>query len=64
MKKRIAGAVLTFKQRMMNVKKLNKKCVKAEIRAIADNYEDFNDLVFELGCEVLAREFLKGCEKP
>lgn len=59
MKKRIAGAVLSFKQRMLNLGKLNKKCVKAEIRAIADNDESFADIVFELGCELLAKEYLR-----
>lgn len=36
-----------------------KKHVKREIRAIADNYEEFHDMVFELGCELLAKEYLK-----
>ena len=36
------------------------KCeVKNEIRAIADNYEEFNDMVFELGCRTLADEYLE-----
>lgn len=33
--------------------------VKDEIRAIADNYEEFNDMVFELGCRTLADEYLE-----
>lgn len=36
-----------------------KRYVKAEIRAVSDNYEDFNDMVFELGCDVLAKAYLK-----
>lgn len=33
--------------------------VKDEIRAIADNYEEFNDMIFELGCRTLADEYLE-----
>lgn len=59
MKKRLKGGILSFSQRVLNLKKLNKKGVKAEIRAIADNDECFADIVFELGCELLAKEYLK-----
>lgn len=37
--------------------------IKDEIRAIADNYEEFNDMVFELGCRTLADEYLRGGKK-
>lgn len=37
--------------------------VKDEIRAIADNYEVFSDMVFELGCRTLADEYLRKGKK-
>lgn len=60
MKKQLATALNAFKTENMCVDKGSKKReVKAEIRAIADNEESFNDVIFELGCEVLAKEYLK-----
>ncbi len=37
----------------------DKKELKSEIRKLADNDEGFEDVVFELGCSVLAKEYLK-----
>ena len=51
---------------ILNTRKLfvckhsRKKDIKREIRGIADNYEDFNNLVFELGCEMLAKAYMKN----
>lgn len=58
MKKKLRVALYRFSFLKFPTK-LVKKEVKAEIRAIADNYEDFDRIVFELGCEVLAKEYLK-----
>lgn len=49
-----------FLIKCMCVDESSTKCeVKNEIRAIADNYEEFNDMVFELGCRTLADEYLE-----
>lgn len=37
----------------------DKQELKIEIRKLADNDEGFEDVVFELGCSVLAKEYLK-----
>lgn len=37
--------------------------IKDEIRAIADNYGEFEDMVFEIGCRQLADEYLKHWRK-
>nr|DAM88194.1 MAG TPA: hypothetical protein [Caudoviricetes sp.] len=37
----------------------DKQELKSEIRKLADNDEGFEDVVFELGCSVLAKEYLK-----
>lgn len=57
-------AMSFFLIKRMFVNRYSKKHeVKDEIRAIADNYEEFNDMVFELGCRTLADEYLRGGEK-
>lgn len=49
-----------FLIKCMCVDSSSTKCeVKNEIRAIADNYEEFNDMVFELGCRTLAEKYLE-----
>lgn len=58
MKKKLRKAIIGFQLIKMPTYP-TKKDTKAEIRAIADNYEDFNNIVFEIGCEVLAKEYLK-----
>lgn len=58
MKKKLNKAINKFRS-LKGDTYPTKKDVKAEIRAIADNYEEFDHLVFELGCEVLAKEYLK-----
>lgn len=58
MKKKLYKALRRFNSLKMPTYP-TKKDVKIEIRAIADNYEDFDRVVFELGCEVLAKEYLK-----
>ena len=64
MKKQIKAALKSFLNKNMCVCRLSKKEeVKNEIRAIADNYTNFNNLVFELGCEVLAKKYLKEMNK-
>lgn len=62
MKKKLHKALHIFNVLKMPTYQVKKE-VKAEIRAIAENYEDFNDLVFEIGCEVLAKKYLKGMNK-
>ena len=37
----------------------DKQELKSEIRKLANNDEGFEDVVFELGCSVLAKEYLK-----
>lgn len=37
----------------------DKQELKSEIRKLADNDEGFENVVFELGCSVLAKEYLK-----
>lgn len=49
-----------FLIKRMFVNRYSKKHeVKDEIRAIADNYEEFSDMVFELGCRTLAEKYLE-----
>lgn len=62
MKKKLHKALHRFNALKMPTYPV-KKDVKAEIRAIADNYEEFNDLVFGIGCDVLARKYLKEISK-
>lgn len=37
----------------------DKQELKSEIRKLANNDEGFENVVFELGCSVLAKEYLK-----
>ena len=37
----------------------DKQELKSEIRKLSNNDEGFEDVVFELGCSVLAKEYLK-----
>ena len=59
MKKKLHKAINRFRFLKMPTYP-TKKDTKREIRAIADNYEDFNNLVFELGCEMLAKAYMKN----
>lgn len=57
-------ALSFFLLKSMCVDSSSTKCeVKNEIRAIADNYEEFNDMVFELGCRMLAEKYLEDERK-
>lgn len=58
MKKKEALAV--FNSRTANkLVETDKKMLKDKIRKIADDDEGFENVVFELGCSVLAKEYLK-----
>ncbi len=62
MKKNEALAV--FKSRIVNNQVEteflhDKQELKSEIRKLSNNDEGFEDVVFELGCSVLAKEYLK-----
>lgn len=58
MKKKEALAV--FNSRIANsLVETDKKMLKNKIRKLADDDECFEDVVFELGCFVLAKEYLK-----
>lgn len=52
------SAVECLKSRTSNVE-TKKKLVKDMIRIMADEDEGFCDIVFELGCSVLAKEYMK-----
>lgn len=63
MKKREALAV--FNSRIVNRQVgteffFDKEELKKEIRKLADNDEGFEDTVFELGCSVLAKAYMKS----
>ncbi len=58
MKKKEALAV--FNSRIANnLVETDKKMLKNQIRELADDDECFENVVFELGCSVLAKEYLK-----
>lgn len=39
---------------------LDKESIEREIRILSDNDGGFEDVVFELGCSVLAKFYMKG----
>lgn len=58
MKKKEALAV--FNSRIVNNQvETDKKMLKNQIRELADDDDGFENVVFELGCSVLAKEYLK-----
>ena len=57
-------ALAAFKSRIVNNQVEteflhDKQELKSEIRKLSNNDEGFEDVVFELGCSVLAKEYLK-----
>lgn len=57
------SALALFCSRTRNVDGTSKQAVKAAIRNLADNDECFENVVFELGCSVLAKEYQKTADK-
>lgn len=53
-------ALAAFNSRIPNSRdRTDKKMLKDQIRELADFDEGFENVVFELGCSVLAKEYLK-----
>ncbi len=52
-------AIRAFCLRYRNQESVSKKELKDAIRTIADDDEDFENIVFELGCSVLAKSMYK-----
>lgn len=59
MKRNMKAVLKAFANQNMCVCRMSKKKeVKNEIRAIADNDEEFGNMVFEIGCDALAKAYI------
>lgn len=66
MKKNEALAVMNCKivQGSFDIENMNTRDeVEMQIRVLSDNDEGFENTVFELGCSVLADQYLKDAQK-
>lgn len=52
-------AIEAYRVRTLDRSLITKKSMKCAIRKIADDDEDFENIVFELGCSVLAKSIYK-----
>ena len=56
-------AIEAYRIRCLDRSLITKKSLKCAIREIADDDENFENIVFELGCSVLAKSISKESRK-
>ena len=53
----VEDAMVVFSKMVLSSANLNKEEIKERIRTYADDSESFENLVFEIGCNLLAEQY-------